>query len=836
MSHPAKLLRAKPGLRALIGYALLTLLMTLPVATRLTTRLVGWGNDPYVHYWNNWWVGQALKRRLSPYYTDMLFHPNGASMIYHNFAWLNIAGALALRPLAGPVGAYNIVFLANIALCGYSMYSLADYVLEDRGAAFIAGLVHAFWPYRMHHVAHPNLISTQWMVWFLLFLVKTVREGKRRHVLLAALFLTLTAFARLQLFVLALFPAALYLLYGFLTHRERWSWQTVGRLALIGALTGAALAYPFWPLLRDQLVGVHPQDMFVEEQTYDQSDLLAYVMPNPPHPLRRFYAPEILRTQVVFVGYTTLALALYGSIAGLRARQRSVEPWLLIAGFSFVMALGPSLRFHGGVYPRIPLPYRLLGWSFPVRIMRSPHRFNILLAVPVALLVGFGIRGLAKRSRRAHWLPAMAVGLVLFEYLRTPLPTLSLEHSPLYNRLAGASERFAVYDLPMGFSGPAKFYMYLQTIHEKPIVQGKMSRPARDINTFIDGDVLTRHLRLTGKTIAPDLTAVSEHLGYLADADVRYLILHRDTQLEGALPNEDQWSAWQSWLTMKPLYEDERIALYPTRPRYGRDFDFEVDWGEDVGIAEVGPIEEPLAQGDTLELELRWGSRATPERDWMVRLSLIDQEGSPHHSMVVHPCADWPTGDWPSGAIAIGRYRFPLDPHLPPGPHTVTAELLGAGRPVALAHPDIQSLPRSFVAPESMGHTLDLQFGSTFALLGYDLTQEQDTLKLTLHWQATQRPEKSYKVFVHLFDPVTDSIVAQNDAVPRGWTYPTTWWEAGEVVSDEIRLSTDDIPQGRYTLNIGMYRRDSGERLNVVDDNGLVQAQSQLVLQEVTLE
>jgi hypothetical protein len=412
------------------------------------------------------------------------------------------------------------------------------------------------------------------------------------------------------------------------------------------------------------------------------------------------------------------------------------------------------------------------------------------------------------------------------------MPMLSLEHSSFYDRLAGVSERFGVYDLPMGFSGPSKFYMYLQTIHGKPIVQGKMARPERDINAFIDGNPFTKHLRVTRKNIDPELTAVSRHLAYLADADVQYLVLHRDPQLEDALPSEDDWAAWQDWLTVDPLYEDDRIAVYPTRPRYGQDFEFEVDLGADIGIVEVGRIPQDLTQGETLDLALRWGSRMAPERDLKVGLSLVDGEGSPHHSMVVHPCADWPTSDWPTDAIAIGRYRFQLGPHLPPGPYRIRVELLGADRSATIGHLDVQPLPRVFEPPEAMSHPLDVRFEDSFALLGYDLSQGEDALRLTLHWQATQRPEKSYKIFVHLFDPATGAIVAQHDAVPRDWTYPTTWWEKGEVVTDELPLPMESVPPGEYALAVGMYLPESGERLAVVDEAGQSDPEGRLVLPE----
>jgi hypothetical protein len=75
-------------------------------------------------------------------------------------------------------------------------------------------------------------------------------------------------------------------------------------------------------------------------------------------------------------------------------------------------------------------------------------------------------------------------------------------------------------------------------------------------------------------------------------------------------------------------------------------------------------------------------------------------------------------------------------------------------------------------------------------LHGYDLQSSVESLELTLYWQAEQRMDVSYKVFVHLIDPTTGAIVAQDDAVPRRWTYPTTWWERGEHWTVCLRANT----------------------------------------------
>jgi hypothetical protein len=93
-----------------------------------------------------------------------------------------------------------------------------------------------------------------------------------------------------------------------------------------------------------------------------------------------------------------------------------------------------------------------------------------------------------------------------------------------------------------------------------------------------------------------------------------------------------------------------------------------------------------------------------------------------------------------------------------------------------------------------------------------------ETLTITLYWQAVRRMDESYKFFVHLYDAETDELLAQKDAVPRGWSYPTNWWEAGEIVTDEARLSIGDLSPQDYELAVGVYNPDSGERLPVAEN------------------
>jgi hypothetical protein len=137
----------------------------------------------------------------------------------------------------------------------------------------------------------------------------------------------------------------------------------------------------------------------------------------------------------------------------------------------------------------------------------------------------------------------------------------------------------------------------------------------------------------------------------------------------------------------------------------------------------------------------------------------------------------------------------------------------GTGNPAVLGEVEVQAVERVFMAPE-VGVKADVRFGSNLRLVGYDLDVGRDAIHIVLHWQALDRVREYYKFFVHLYDLESGELVAQTDVVPRGWTYPTNWWEAGEYVSDEITLSLDGVAPGTYSLFVGVYEAE-GPRLPV---------------------
>jgi hypothetical protein len=829
---------------AVVGaYIVLTLVMTWPLASQLGTHLPGRGDDLLVRYWNRWWIKRVLTQGGDLFYTDMIFYPTGVNLLYHNIAWANIALWLPLEPLVGGIVAFNLIYLLNLCLCAVTMYVLARYLTRSTAAAFVAGLVYAFFPYRLFEIDHSNLIATQWLPLFLLCLMRIVREkNKLRHALFAALFLALTGYTRWQLLVFAAFVACAYVLYSLCFERRSWRLRIFVMLGVAAVVAVVLMSPLLYPLVRAQLTRTYPEDLFVESLVAKQTDLLAYVVPPHNHVLGGLfegleYAEGYTRAWYsnAYLGYCVILLV----ILGVCKARRMAWFWVGLALVAWLLAMGPSVRFNKQIYDAIPLPYALVKDFLPIKMMREERRFNVLLALPIAVMAAYGVvclRDWARRrrvaSRYMSILFAVLVLLLCLDYLQIPIQTFDTAISPFYQSLAKEPGRFALLNLPTG-RDRSPFLMLCQTVHGKPIVEGSIARPPREARAFVEDNPFLLYLR-DERRMNPDLPDVSRQLGILSDAGVRYVILNE----QYAFPwDKDDWHAY---LAFRPLYEDEFIEVYHTDLKAGRDFDVSQELLDGIGLTQVVSATDAIAPESMMEVAVVWGTTKAQHENLAVELALVDETGQAQQSAIFPPVAGWPTSEWPASALGHGRYAFQVDPRLPGGSYALTLSLVRegtlerVGETVVIGEGLEMPIPPRVFTPPAMQTTVDATFGDDLRLLGYDLDQGGDELRVTLHWQALRRMDQSYKFFLHLYDVESGELAAQVDVVPRNWTYVTTWWEAGEVVSDEVHLPFWEVKPGRYWLAVGVYHPETGVRLSA--SSGILTILSNaLILQEVTI-
>jgi len=82
---------------------------------------------------------------------------------------------------------------------------------------------------------------------------------------------------------------------------------------------------------------------------------------------------------------------------------------------------------------------------------------------------------------------------------------------------------------------------------------------------------------------------------------------------------------------------------------------------------------------------------------------------------------------------------------------------------------------------------------------------------LTFTWQAEGQPTTNYTVFIQLWQG--DKMKQGFDAPPLNNDYPTSLWNAGEVIIDPHAIDLSALPPGDYTILTGLYDPQSGARL-----------------------
>ncbi len=233
-----------------------------------------------------------------------------------------------------------------------------------------------------------------------------------------------------------------------------------------------------------------------------------------------------------------------------------------------------------------------------------------------------------------------------------------------------------------------------------------------------------------------------------------------------------------------------------------------------------------IRSGESIDLALYWLNEGTQPEDLPVTLMLGEEmtlyQGDPVHG--THPLSDWQPNE-----LITDRYRVQIPADLRSGSYPLTVRL-GDNPPISLGMLNVAATVRQFDLPVAVG-ALDQPalLGDLITLVGTEGVQKTvepgGTLIFRLVWQAEAEIDDSYTVFIHLVDD-QGNIVAQMDRQPQidDQPYPTDLWLPSEVVIDAYALSIPpDIPPGTYTLRVGMYLPDNGQRLTIpgTDDNAV---------------
>jgi hypothetical protein len=570
-------------------YLVLALGMTFPLVLHFGDHVPGtttWSMDEYGYVWNNWWFKHAVfDLGQNPFQTNYLFYPIGTSLVLYTFTLLHVLLGLPIQLLFGLIPASNAELCFAFVFSGYGTFLVSSYLLRDwkseavaksqrEMAAFAAGVVFAFASNRLVYASlgHYNVVATEWIPFYLLFLIKTLRERRWSNALLAGLFAALALYVETTDGVLLLLLTALYLAFAWRRTGQPATWARLTAMTVVAAVLFSPLLVPtVYELLRSgyALPGWgHAEKLLV--------DLAGWFTPTSLHPLNRRWVEELdlvrqgvsrfADVNTVFVGFVTFGLA---ALAAVRFGRR-VFLWVGSACFFALLSLGPLLHVNGqsvfdldGLQVTFPLPFLLLHYIPLLRENRVPNRFSVLVMLSLAILVGFAVLWVIAKTlafplsrrlkeRLAILIAGILIALLLFEHLAVPLPLTDARVPGVYEQIAREPGDFTILTLPLGWrnsfgqqGAEDTRTQYYQTAHSKFIFPGNIQRNPPFLFGYFDRIPLFHSLtelefyRDVGEEAQAQDRAAAP--GLMAFFDVRYVVIH--PSIPGRPPYSDTRAA-----------------------------------------------------------------------------------------------------------------------------------------------------------------------------------------------------------------------------------------------------------------------------------------------------
>ncbi len=517
MRLPSRSTLAKLGEWAGVAllFAALTAVVTWPQAAVWNTHALG-HHDALFSMWRLSWIAEVLPSNPAHLFDAPIFHPVQRTFAFSDAVLLQgLVATPALRAGVPALPVYNLLLLAGPWLSALGTYLLVRSLLAHGGQtgsasfwpAVIGGTIFGLLPYRVEHLMHLELQWSQWMPLACWALHRTVWRGHILDGVLAAVF------------VLAQFLSCIY--YGIflvvtlaacgpllLLVKERASLGRITRaLAIGGALCALPLAAYSAPYRTSQAEFGGGRASW-EIDTWSATP--ASFVSAPPE--NRLYGATAVLSGAegrLMPGVVAAVLA----IAGAWSARRRRETWMYgaILVLSGLLALGTHTVVYRAMLVVVP----------PLRGLRAPARFGMVLALALAVLAAYGAARLLARVPRRRWAHAAGAVLVaalLVEYASDIRPLHAwVQRAPVYAMYLREQPAGVVLDLPVPRTWALPLHdaewSYLARFHGHPLVNGYSGYYPKPYL-----DLLNTLVRFPN----------AEALDALRSRSVRYIVVHED--------------------------------------------------------------------------------------------------------------------------------------------------------------------------------------------------------------------------------------------------------------------------------------------------------------------
>jgi hypothetical protein len=545
-------------------FAVLTTIVFWPLPAQWLTHAPG-HHDTLFNMWRLSWIAEAVTTHPSRLFDPPIFYPAARVLAFSDAVLLQGLLATPWLAMGAPLlPVSNVIFLLGPWMSAMGMYLLVRDLLDEpatgnrqpatgqllpatgnrqratgeagdrvpddgyrHGAgsvveavgpalrarpsivcwpAVIAGTIFGLLPFRIDHVMHLELQWSQWMPLACWALYRTVRDGRVRDGVLAAVFVLAQFLSCIYygvFLVLSLGLTAPLLLLG----RRRAPLMAIGRALLVGGVVcaGPLLAYSAPYRANQQTFGGRGASE-IDTWSATPGSFISAPPDNRLYGHTWRYAGSEGR---FWPGIVAIGLA----GVGLWTTRRLATTWMFAAALlvSSVLAMGTHTPAYRVVLALVPI----------MKGLRAPARFGMIAALALAVLAGFGAASvLARVPRRAlrNALGAVMVAGLAVEYASSVGPLHPwVQRAPIYARWLRTQPPGVVVDLPIARAGSlplheAEWSFYGRT-HGRPLVNGYSGYYPRAYLNLLEA--MTSFPR--GGSVAA-----------LRERDVRYIVMHED--------------------------------------------------------------------------------------------------------------------------------------------------------------------------------------------------------------------------------------------------------------------------------------------------------------------
>jgi len=436
---------------------------------------------------NVWYLWQSHRALFSGkfneiYFTTLQGYPQGIPLRF-DIHLFNSISSLSAYIVGGPAFAYNFLILMTFVLTFWGLYLFLKKLTGSSMASIIASCGFTFSSYRLMRVVIglPDLLSTEWILFFLFFAYAYFQRPEKRLYLVGMIVsFILQAYSDYRnFFLLGMIAALLFLYQGIVSMKKRMvkEYLTFLLLFFIGALIGLI---PFLFIHRSMFFLAYRPDVteYAYIDTYRSSQIQDYVLPT-----------SAFGTSLGGISLCIVATYLFFYKKKKHEKEQLVF-WGVIGILFFLLSLGRSIKLNGNILLQSPLlPYNMFIDTPLLRLFHDPRRFAVVVHLVLAVFLAFALRSILDHIKKQKYLLLVGVScamLVLMQYILFigPIPTTSLRHTGISKQIADGKQG-SVLTFPFGYLGA--FYMnktvlfqfqnalFLQILFRKPLMGAYVS-------------------------------------------------------------------------------------------------------------------------------------------------------------------------------------------------------------------------------------------------------------------------------------------------------------------------------------------------------------------------